>query len=69
MHRDHAVAVAVLQSLAVCFGELDGRRAGRRNAGKLMDVVRHIIDTITQVNTVDKHVQRHLANVPLFEVI
>ena len=43
--------------------------AGRGNAGKLMDVVRHIIDTITQVNTVDKHVQRHLANVPLFEVI
>ena len=53
----------------VGFGELDGRRTGGGGAGQFVDVVGKLVDTFTQVDTVDENMQRHLADVVLFQVI
>ena len=69
VHRDHAVTVAVAQRLTVGLGELRGRGAGGGDTRPIVDVVRHVVNAVTQIGAVDKHVQRHLPDVELLELI
>ena len=69
MHRDHAVATALGQRLAVGLGKLDGRGACGRHVSARVHVVRHLIAAVAQVGSVDYDVERHLPNAPALQFI
>src|ERR1700752_4501345 len=69
MHRNHAVAIAVAQRLLVGLGEFRGRGTGCGDPRTIVNVVGHVVDAVTQIGAVDEHMQRHLPDVELLELI
>ena len=69
MHRDHAVAAAVGQCLAVGLGQVGGHGTCGRDVRPVVDVVGHRVDPVAQIRAVDQNVQRHLANSPPLQLV
>src|SRR5882724_2242114 len=69
MHRDNAVTAAVAQRLLVGLGEFRGRGTGGGYPCTIVNVVGHVVNPVTQIDPVDEHMQWHLADVELLELI
>ena len=61
MHTHHPVAAALPQRFPVGVGEF-GRRRTRGGRVSLIDIGRHVVDTVPEVSAVQQDVQRHLTN-------
>src|SRR5882757_1696652 len=69
MHRDHSVAVAVIQRMLVGLGEFRGRSTGGGYPSPIVNIVGQVVNPVTQIGPVDENMQRHLSDIELLELI
>ncbi len=69
MHSHHTVAAAVDQRRAVDRGQLGRTRPGGTDLRTLIQIGRHLVDTVAQIAAVDEDVQRDHPDAPLCQQI